>query len=546
MTTEFDEEIRAASQQAEADFTSFEFRSMLSGPNDHCNAFVTIHAGAAGTEACDWAEMLLRMYLMWAESKGFKAEITDREDGGAAGIQEATVHIKGDYAYGYLRGETGVHRLVRISPFDSAARRHTSFASVDVLPEVDDTIDIVLTRRRPQARRLPLGRARRPAPEQDRVRRPLYPPPDRRRRRVPQRALAAQERHQRTGAPEGQAHPPGGGEARGRIRQEVRRERRGQLRQPDPLVRPPAVPARQGRCGPATRSAIPAPSSTAGSTASSSRTCGRSWRERVPRRARPESSMATSAESEFHAAIDDERASLVGPGFRRRSSASSPTAGPTRSSVPNRATELASSSDAGSATSPVLAHREPCLPGTAAPWTGDRADPLPPVDRALVRPSFLGGGDVVAPTPRSAGASCSTFDVADRCRSPSRVWRRLISLIWTPARWWRPIRERSSGELRAEPGPPRAGGRAAGLARTGRGRPKGDASPGPCGNPAGEVHSSPALPMALDQRSAPHAVDRIAALDVEQLERAGLLAGGQARRRCDDVAGVCRTARAAR
>jgi peptide chain release factor 2 len=143
-TTEFDEEIRTACKQAEADFSGFEFRSMLGGPNDHCNAFVTIHAGAGGTEACDWAEMLLRMYLMWAESKGFKAEISDREEGGAAGIQEATVHIKGDYAYGYLRGETGVHRLVRISPFDAAARRHTSFASVDILPEVDETIDIVL------------------------------------------------------------------------------------------------------------------------------------------------------------------------------------------------------------------------------------------------------------------------------------------------------------------------------------------------------------------------------------------------------------------
>jgi peptide chain release factor 2 len=143
-TNEFDDEIRAAGKQAEADFSAFEFRSMLGGPNDHCNAFVTIHAGAGGTEACDWAEMLLRMYLMWAESKGFKADITDREDGGAAGIQEATLHIKGDYAYGYLRGETGVHRLVRISPFDAAARRHTSFASVDILPEVDETIDIVL------------------------------------------------------------------------------------------------------------------------------------------------------------------------------------------------------------------------------------------------------------------------------------------------------------------------------------------------------------------------------------------------------------------
>ncbi len=143
-TDEFDDEIRAACDRAQKDFVSFEFRSMLGGPNDHCNAFVKIHAGAGGTEACDWAEMLMRMYLMWAESKGFKAEITDREDGGAAGIQEASLYIKGEYAYGYLRGESGVHRLVRISPYDAAARRQTSFASVDVLPEVDDTIDIVL------------------------------------------------------------------------------------------------------------------------------------------------------------------------------------------------------------------------------------------------------------------------------------------------------------------------------------------------------------------------------------------------------------------
>lgn len=141
---EFDEEIRAATKRAEEDFDAFELRSMLSGPNDHCNAIVTIHAGAGGTEACDWAEMLLRMYLMWAESKRFPTQITDREDGGSAGIQVATIHIKGEHAYGYLKGETGVHRLVRISPYDSAGRRQTSFASIDVLPEVDDTIDIVL------------------------------------------------------------------------------------------------------------------------------------------------------------------------------------------------------------------------------------------------------------------------------------------------------------------------------------------------------------------------------------------------------------------
>ncbi len=142
--SEFDDEIRRATKKANDDFEAFELRSMLSGPNDHCNAFLTIHAGAGGTEACDWAEMLLRMYAMWCESKGYTAEVIDREEGGAAGIQAGTLKIKGEYAYGYLRGETGVHRLVRISPYDAAGRRQTSFASVEVLPEIDDSIDIEL------------------------------------------------------------------------------------------------------------------------------------------------------------------------------------------------------------------------------------------------------------------------------------------------------------------------------------------------------------------------------------------------------------------
>jgi peptide chain release factor 2 len=140
----FDDEIRQAIRRARDDLEAFELRAMLSGPNDHCNAYVTIHPGAGGTDACDWAEMLMRMYLMWAEAKGFKAEIIDREDGDVAGVMSVTIHIKGDHAYGYLRGETGVHRLVRISPFGSGDKRQTSFASVDVLPEIDETIDIVI------------------------------------------------------------------------------------------------------------------------------------------------------------------------------------------------------------------------------------------------------------------------------------------------------------------------------------------------------------------------------------------------------------------
>ncbi|MDR3126796.1 MAG: PCRF domain-containing protein, partial [Rickettsiales bacterium] len=115
---------------------------MLSGEADANSAYLEIHAGAGGTEACDWARMLLRMYLRWAESRGFKAEIVDEHEGDGAGIKSATVEISGPYVYGWLRHESGIHRLVRISPFDAAKRRHTSFASVWVYPVVDDSINI--------------------------------------------------------------------------------------------------------------------------------------------------------------------------------------------------------------------------------------------------------------------------------------------------------------------------------------------------------------------------------------------------------------------
>ena len=119
-----------------------EFRRMFSGEMDLNNAYLDIQSGAGGTEAQDWAEMLLRMYLRWAEAHDFKAELIEASAGEVAGIKSATVHIVGDYAYGWLRTETGVHRLVRKSPFDSGNRRHTSFASVFVSPEVDDDIDV--------------------------------------------------------------------------------------------------------------------------------------------------------------------------------------------------------------------------------------------------------------------------------------------------------------------------------------------------------------------------------------------------------------------
>ncbi|WP_148280147.1 peptide chain release factor 2 [Rubrivivax gelatinosus] len=119
-----------------------EFRRMFSNPADPSNCFIDIQAGAGGTEACDWASMLLRQYLKYCEKKGFKAEVMEETEGDVAGIRSATLKIEGDYAFGHLRTETGVHRLVRKSPFDSAGGRHTSFASLFVYPEVDDSIEI--------------------------------------------------------------------------------------------------------------------------------------------------------------------------------------------------------------------------------------------------------------------------------------------------------------------------------------------------------------------------------------------------------------------
>jgi peptide chain release factor 2 len=119
-----------------------EFKNMLSGKDDNKNCILTIHSGAGGTEAQDWAQMLMRMYLRWGEQNNFKMTLIDILEGDGAGIKSVTIEVQGEFAYGYLKAENGVHRLVRISPFDSNKRRHTSFASVFVIPEVDDTIEI--------------------------------------------------------------------------------------------------------------------------------------------------------------------------------------------------------------------------------------------------------------------------------------------------------------------------------------------------------------------------------------------------------------------
>lgn len=143
---ESDEELRAEARQKYHEILEavekFEFKKVLGDIDDIRNAIVSINSGAGGTEAQDWADMLFRMYLRYAEGNGFKTQILDLQDGDEAGIKSATIIVDGEYAYGYMKGESGVHRLVRISPFDSNKRRHTSFASVYVTPEVDDSIEI--------------------------------------------------------------------------------------------------------------------------------------------------------------------------------------------------------------------------------------------------------------------------------------------------------------------------------------------------------------------------------------------------------------------
>ena len=138
LLAELDEELTGLTEKLEA----IEFQRMLSGEHDAASAIVTVHSGAGGTESQDWAEMLLRMYLRWCEKKGYKTEILDYQDGDEAGIKSVTFTASGEYPYGYLKAEIGVHRLVRISPFDSNKRRHTSFASIFVLPEIEEDLEV--------------------------------------------------------------------------------------------------------------------------------------------------------------------------------------------------------------------------------------------------------------------------------------------------------------------------------------------------------------------------------------------------------------------
>ena len=186
---EFGQALDALDQEVQAG----EIKKMLGGEHDRKNAIVTIHPGAGGTESQDWAEMLLRMYLRWTERRGFKREMIDYQPGDEAGLKSATLTVAGDYAYGLLSAEAGVHRLVRISPFDQAARRHTSFASVLRLARAARGRRRRDRREGPADRHLPVERRRRPARQRHRLRRPPHAPPDRHRRLLPERAIAASQ-----------------------------------------------------------------------------------------------------------------------------------------------------------------------------------------------------------------------------------------------------------------------------------------------------------------------------------------------------------------
>jgi peptide chain release factor 2 len=181
--------------EAEEELAEAELQCLLGGEHDASNAIVSINSGAGGTDAADWAEMLLRMYLRWAERHHFQSEILDIQSGEEAGLRSVTVTLSGAYAYGYLKTEEGVHRLVRISPFDAQHRRHTAFASVSVFPELDDSIEIDIDHRRQGSARghLPGQRRRRAARQQDGFGGPADPRAHGHRRPVSERTLPAQE-----------------------------------------------------------------------------------------------------------------------------------------------------------------------------------------------------------------------------------------------------------------------------------------------------------------------------------------------------------------
>ncbi len=186
-------EAEAALKNLKKEVARRELEALLGGEADRFDSYLEVHAGAGGTESQDWASMLLRMYTRWAEKHGFKIEYLEETQGEEAGIKSATIQISGHNAYGWLKTEAGVHRLVRISPFDSNARRHTSFSSVAIFPVVDDSIKIDIKESDVSHRHHAFRRRRRPARQQDRIRGAADPYPDRGSGGLPGRPFAAQE-----------------------------------------------------------------------------------------------------------------------------------------------------------------------------------------------------------------------------------------------------------------------------------------------------------------------------------------------------------------
>ena len=228
---------RTTSRSSRKTVADLEFRRMFNNPLDPANCFIDIQAGSGGTEAQDWASMLLRMYLRYCERKGYRTEVLEESDGEVAGIKSASIKVEGDYAYGYLRTEIGVHRLVRKSPFDSNARRHTSFASVFVYPGGRRLDRGRHQSGRPAHRHLPRVGRRRPARQQDRFGGAHHAPADQHRRAVPERPLAAPQPRRGDGDAEVEALRARAAQAPGSAAEARGLQDRHRLGPPDPLVR---------------------------------------------------------------------------------------------------------------------------------------------------------------------------------------------------------------------------------------------------------------------------------------------------------------------
>ena len=264
MASELDTQLDAV----ESKLAELEEARLFSGAYDTGDAVVTVRSGAGGTDSQDWAEMLLRMYLRWAERRGFEVEMAEASPGEEAGIKSASFIAKGENAYGLFAAERGVHRLVRISPFDAQSRRHTAFAQVDIAPLVDDEVEVDVD---DEDLRIDTYRAsgrRRPAREQDRLGGADHPCADRHRRPVPERALSDPEQGDRDANAEGAAARGGGAQARRGACRRARRAEGGRVGLTDPQLHAAPIDPGQGPPHRASRSATPIASSTAISTAS--------------------------------------------------------------------------------------------------------------------------------------------------------------------------------------------------------------------------------------------------------------------------------------